>query len=227
VSAWLIIAVAGGIAAADTTALFQGMLFQPLVVGTLLGAALGLPLEGALLGGLLQLLWISDLPIGGASFPDIGPASAGVIGGVLLVGVPEPVSLGQAGLAAVICALPLAWLAGRTVIWQRRYQRGMAPRALAAVRAHRPGYLRWLLVEGITLSFVRGALFAFTAALLTGRLLPLLWSPTRLPDPNYWLLLTVLAGAGAAQAAGLLDLRTAWPWLVAGLLLGILGVWWL
>jgi len=69
-SGWIILLIAGGAAAADTTAFLQTMLHQPLVIGTLLGAALGLPIEGAYLGALLQLLWIADLPIGAAVFPD-------------------------------------------------------------------------------------------------------------------------------------------------------------
>ena len=46
----MILTIAGSVAAIDTATLFQGMFNQPLVICTLLGAAVGLPLEGAYLG---------------------------------------------------------------------------------------------------------------------------------------------------------------------------------
>jgi mannose/fructose/N-acetylgalactosamine-specific phosphotransferase system component IIC len=65
-----LISLFGGLLILDTTAVLQILISQPLVSGTLLGWMLGDVSLGLRLGILLQLLWLNQLPVGGAKVPE-------------------------------------------------------------------------------------------------------------------------------------------------------------
>lgn len=58
------IAVLGGVIGLDRTAFGQCMLSQPIVAGPLVGWVLGDPIAGAIIGALLELIWVLDMPVG-------------------------------------------------------------------------------------------------------------------------------------------------------------------
>ncbi len=64
------IAVLGALLSLDTTAAFQFMISQPLIACTIVGGVMGNLLLGLEIGFLLQLLWISYLPVGAVLFPE-------------------------------------------------------------------------------------------------------------------------------------------------------------
>ncbi|MEK6599125.1 MAG: PTS sugar transporter subunit IIC [Deltaproteobacteria bacterium] len=55
----------GGLLSLDRTAAFQVMLSRPLVASPVIGYILGDAMTGLLIGGVLELLFIGELPIGG------------------------------------------------------------------------------------------------------------------------------------------------------------------
>ena len=58
------IALVGGLIGLDRTAVGQFMISQPIVVGPLTGWILGDPGAGAVIGAVLELIWVLDMPIG-------------------------------------------------------------------------------------------------------------------------------------------------------------------
>ena len=62
-------------AAMDGAALGQFMVSRPFVSGTLAGAVLGDPLMGAMVGGVMELLFLGNLAVGGVVLPEPGPAA--------------------------------------------------------------------------------------------------------------------------------------------------------
>jgi mannose/fructose/N-acetylgalactosamine-specific phosphotransferase system component IIC len=58
------IALVGGVVGLDRTAVGQFMISQPIVVGPLTGWMLGDPGAGMIMGVVLELIWVLDLPIG-------------------------------------------------------------------------------------------------------------------------------------------------------------------
>ncbi len=58
------IAFAGGIIGLDRTALGQFMISQPIVAGPLTGWLLGDPGAGIIIGAVLELIWLLDMPVG-------------------------------------------------------------------------------------------------------------------------------------------------------------------
>lgn len=57
--------VAGGVISLDRSAAFQVMLSRPIVAGPLIGIICGSLYTGVVIGAILELLWIGDLPVGG------------------------------------------------------------------------------------------------------------------------------------------------------------------
>ena len=60
----MIAALAGGVIGLDRTAAGQFMVSQPIVAGPLTGLILGDVMAGLLIGALLELIWVMDVPVG-------------------------------------------------------------------------------------------------------------------------------------------------------------------
>jgi len=61
----ILIFIVGGIVALDTTAFYQSMISQPLVVCTFFGFIWGEVYTGAVLGIILEMIWLKLIPVGG------------------------------------------------------------------------------------------------------------------------------------------------------------------
>ena len=69
----------------DRTHAFQIMISRPIVAAPLVGAFLGNPMDGLLVGVMVELLWTHHLPVGAATPPDetafaVLATSAGILG---------------------------------------------------------------------------------------------------------------------------------------------------
>jgi len=216
--------------AADTTALAQVMVSQPLVAAWLAGMVVGDPAAGLAVGVVLQAVWGRAAALGGASFPWVGPAA--VVGGALAGLGPGPAT--RLGVLAVPAAAPLALSlaaaflvaeVGRPLVMAKRRRRtGLVRRAEACADAGRGGALVALNLGGVAESVLAGAV-------ITGAGLALGWIGLRIVEflpaaDGRWVALPVLAagvGSSAAQAA---RGRKAWIWLGAAAGLAAVG-WWL
>jgi len=69
------ICLVGGLLVLDQTAVLQILISQPLVAGSIIGWLLGDIRLGLHLGLLLQLLWLNQIPVGGAKIPEGNLAS--------------------------------------------------------------------------------------------------------------------------------------------------------
>ena len=223
-SEWLLLAFLGAVVSTDTTAFLQGMVHQPLVACTLIGSALGQPLEGAYFGALLQLLAMGELPVGGAHFPEIGTVALGLTSGALMALAAGTVDLGFAGIVVALLVLPLSWAASLLVNRQRELQSRFLPRVMAAVDSGRPGLVRWYLLVGVGHSFLRGAATATVTALLSLVLLRLLGSlPLAAGVPPY-AVLAGMVGVGLGVVFELFDNREALFWVTTGVVATVAGL---
>ena len=64
------ISLIGSLIVLDTTVAFQFLISQPIIACTLLGLYLGDPYLGMQIGIFLQLLWLSNMPVGAAIVPE-------------------------------------------------------------------------------------------------------------------------------------------------------------
>ena len=80
------------------------MTSRPLVVATLTGLFLGDPVQGVIMGSILELMFIGSFPVGAAVSPDFGSAGAICTAFAILTGGGEAV--------ATAMALPISLLGG-------------------------------------------------------------------------------------------------------------------
>jgi mannose/fructose/N-acetylgalactosamine-specific phosphotransferase system component IIC len=91
----LVIAFAGGIVGLDRTALGQIMVSQPIVAGPVTGWLLGDAAAGMIIGGVLELIWVLDMPVG-----TFVPADA-TVGAMAATAIAVLGSNGRAGLDVI------------------------------------------------------------------------------------------------------------------------------
>jgi hypothetical protein len=103
----------GGWVALDGAAVGQFLISRPLIAASVAGLLVGAPMEGMVVGLLLELAHIAHVPLGGVRLPEPGP-------GAVVAG--SAVGLGGDGLLLALAftlGLALSWLGGWTVTWHR------------------------------------------------------------------------------------------------------------
>lgn len=204
----------GVVTALDLVTVLQSMVARPLVAGTVAGAILGDPASGVLVGMILELFALEVLPVGGARYPDFGPAA--VAGAVAVAHAPLP-AIGP----GVAVGLLVAYVGDWSIVAVRRWNTVRVHAAAAALDAGDLRTISQVQLSGI----VRDA---FRAAVLTAGGLGLALAARRWPpldDRGAHVLTAVLGGVALATAAmngaRLVERgRGAW-WFLAGLVGGV------
>ncbi len=206
----------GGLLAWDGTSLGQTMMSRPIVAATLAGWVLGDATSGLVLGGVLELLYLSVVPVGGARFPEVGPAA--------VVGAATAAAAGWGPAIALGCLMALAWgqLGGASIVVLRRINDRLAPNPFAGPvdptrveRAHLTA-MCLDLVRGTVLTLV-GILVGVHAVAPAVELWPLSWSATLA------LLLVVTAVPAGALLRSLGGARRRGVLFGLGALVGLAG----
>ncbi len=203
----------GTLAGLDLVSVGQTMVGRPLVAGTVAGLLLGDPGAGALVGMTLELFALDLLPVGGARYPDYGPAA--VAGAATAAGVPGVLGLGP----AIAVALVVGYLGEQAIQLVRRGNSADVRRNRAGLDAGDTGCLCRVHWRGMLRDAARALVVTLVGLALAAaaRRLPLALRGTVLVG-------TVAVGAALAVAVtGALRLGgrgTARAWLAAGLVAG-------
>jgi len=204
----------GVMAGIDLVSVLQVMVARPLVSATVAGVILGEPASGVLVGMLLELYALEVLPVGGARYPDYGPAAvaatvAAAGGGMEMLGV------------GALVGLLVAYAGEGSILALRRWNTRQVHAVAAPLDA---GDFR--VIQSVQLAGI--ARDAFRALLLTAAGLALALAARRWPpvSARAGLLLTaVLAGIGLGTAIlngkRLVQGRSGLAWLGAGVLGGV------
>lgn len=153
---WIVVALLGGLVGLDATSFPQAMISRPLVAGAVTGALFGRPIEGVLIGFIMEAFALIILPVGAARYPESGTAT---VAGVAAYGAAAAPGLQPGGVALVVAlALLWEWLAGESVVAQRRSN----GRLLAREGAIAPAPLERRHLAAMGLDFARGAVLAVT-----------------------------------------------------------------
>jgi mannose/fructose/N-acetylgalactosamine-specific phosphotransferase system component IIC len=149
---YLPLTLLGGLLALDGTAMGQFMVSRPLVAGVLAGWVVGDPVLGLLIGGIMEVYFISIFPVGGSEFPEGGPpALVAVATGVAVAG-PAGVAM---GVAVGLLLSRLGALSTR--IFRRLNGRIVADPSRMNVTTSR---IIWAHLACLGLDFVRGCLLS-------------------------------------------------------------------
>jgi len=148
----------GGLLALDGTAFGQFMISRPLVAGVLTGWVVGDPAQGLLIGGILEVYFISIFPVGGAEFPEGGPPTLVAVAAGVAVSGPAGVAFGT------FLGFLLSRLGAYSIRFLRRVNGRLAPdpsrREVTASR------VVWAHITGVALSFVRGCLLSLVGLVI-------------------------------------------------------------
>jgi len=148
----------GGLLALDGTSLGQFMISRPLVAGVLTGWMVGDPVLGLLIGGILEVYFISIFPVGGAEFPEGGPPA--------LVAVATGVAIsGPAGVAAgALLGLLLSRVGAVSVRVLRKINGRLVPDP--SRREVTPARVVGAHLAGLFFDFARGCLLSLAGLVL-------------------------------------------------------------
>jgi len=145
----LTLCLLGGALAVEGTSFGQFMASRPLVAATVTGWVLGDPASGLILGAVLELLHLSVVPVGGARFPEVGPAA--------VVATATAAAGGWQGAGIALgCLMALAWgqLGGWSIVVLRRVNGRVAPDPFQGPVA--PAMAEWSHVTAMGMDLVRG-----------------------------------------------------------------------
>lgn len=207
----------------DRTAALQLMLSRPLVAATATGMALGAPWLGLELGALLELLWLSRMPVGAAIPPDDTQIA---VGGVVLA-----VSLSPAfPTAAPYVLAPLVLLAamplGKLGQYFERLARHSNDRLMATARVEPGRAVERLHLRGLG-HFALASLTTFVIVVGGGTVILEFLGPLLLPAVTTaapWLRLLFIL-VGSAVLLRTLHVGRALPLFVVTFLTGMLVLW--
>ncbi|NIA19453.1 MAG: hypothetical protein GWP07_03330 [Xanthomonadaceae bacterium] len=124
-TAALKIAGVGSLLSLDRTAWGQLMVSRPIVLAPIIGLLCGNGAIGLLVGVLIELLWISELPVG-ATIPSDDTLFAAVASGVITTivtsqDISDPVSIGSLIFLVFVTMIPLASQGKKIDIMVRKY----------------------------------------------------------------------------------------------------------
>lgn len=213
---WLVLGLLGGLVGLDSTSFPQAMISRPLVAGTLTGVLFGHPVEGVVIGFIMEAFSLITLPIGAARYPESGTATVAAVGAYMAAIAPG-LSPGPL-LIAVTLGFGWEWVAGETVVLHRRSNGRLLTRhgTLAAeqlTRAH---------LAAMSMDFARAAIVVITGGLIGYALLALAADHWALSHGITWGVLTVLVatmvGTTIPLFGGAHARRVSWA---AGLLTGL------
>ena len=118
----------GGVAALDATPVAQTFLSQPLVTGTLLGAAWGEWRTALQVAVVLQILAASTVPVGARTPEDYATGGVIGVGSALALAGAHPFALSRdaCSMLGVMVGLVVAVLGAGLLKWQRRLNEGLS-----------------------------------------------------------------------------------------------------
>lgn len=190
------VALLGAVLGLDVVSFPQAMLSRPIVAATLAGALLGEPVQGMVMGAVLELFALETLPVGASRYPEWGSAS--VVAGALFA--TQPPDRGGALAMATVVGLLTAAVGSYSMVLVRRLNAHWARNRVAALEAGSARVVTGLQVYGLTADLVRGFLLTGAALALArvaaGYVLPRWHTPTTLE----YIVVTALATTVAAAA---------------------------
>lgn len=213
-------AVLGGLLALDGTSVGQLMVSRPFVAAALGGALVGHPAQGMAAGVVLEALHLAVLPVGASRYPEGGPAGVAA-GAVYAAAHPAPAAASATLLIAVLCALALEWVGGRTVVALRQANVRFAG---APAEGLTPGGLARRHGTPVALDFLRGAALALLGVLGIGALAAVAAELSGFPEVAAGTVVRLAAVAGIASALRLFG-RANYPLFLAGGAAGALVAW--
>ncbi len=220
---FILLFFAGGIVGLDTTAAWQILLAHPLISSSILGWIFGNLQLGMFFGFLMELIWLKDVPVGGAKFPEGNLGSLVGLGTILMVNTAGAMQHPWLLLWGILYAIFIAQLVGFTIILMRRNNEILVRWADHFAENANAGGVAWMHRLGVLHAFLHGAVWTVTAVWAGILFLPVL---TRAGESWFGLSLGsvkfAFLGLGIGAVGFLVTSRKNRFFLAIGILTGIL-----
>lgn len=207
-----------GVTAFDNVHAFQWMLSRPVIIGPIIGYAMGDVSSGMLCGAWIELIWLGVLPIGNYTPPDahitaVTSATAAILwgGGV----VPS--------LLAVLLFIPMG-IISKLIDLQLRHQ--LALRAEKLLETEPPYCISSLLPLGLFPIFAKAALMVLIAgvvAITISPIIELIMSNRKIVD-GLELSASLVPALGMVQLARCIGAKGRERWMLLGTMIAALGL---
>ncbi len=163
---YLILFFSGGIIGVDTTAAWQILISHPLISNTLIGWIFGdLPL-GLFFGLTTELIWLKDIPVGGARFPEGNIGSFVGVTSVLFARPEGALENPWLIFGGFLYIFLIAHLAGLTVPLLRRKNQTLVRWADHFANEGNASGVAWMHRLGVIYAFFHGAFWTMIAVWL-------------------------------------------------------------
>jgi PTS system mannose-specific IIC component len=213
----------GGLLALDRTAVFQIMISRPIVSGPIIGLLLGQPAVGVVMGGLVELIWISRLPLGGYVPPNESVGAMVGTAAVILAGPGDGTLSRSMIVLGFLFVPPVARLAAYLEVRLRYYNVGLVRLAERAVEKNKPRRIPYINMAGLAFNFVVAFFYILSTVSLTTWLLglvgPNLPPPVEAAFETMYLLIPLVA-----VTAALSNLNVKRAPLVFALVFGVIFI---
>lgn len=161
---WLWISLLGAVICLDNVAIGQFLISRPICCGSILGLVLGDIRTGLIIGALLEILWITPIPVGAIVLPDIETScitATAISVEIVKAGLMERSPM--AGLAICI-SLPVAFYGQYGGIIVRRINNKLSESAIKSVDKSY-NMILWVIL-GIFVFFMRYFLTCFISLII-------------------------------------------------------------
>ena len=218
----LTLSLVGGLLALDTTAVLQILISQPLISCTILGWLSNEISFGLHVGLLLQLIWLSQLPVGAARIP---AGNLGSITGVIMALHFKPVFPDYENvliLVAIIYAVSISYLGALLDARVRNWNSYFFKRAVGFVEQGKLSALGWINILALLFRFLVMSTLIFVGVQLGDFVFRLLIEETP-ADIDYYARFLEMAviGSGIGMTLDLYRTRKSTFFLLTGVVIGL------
>lgn len=215
------ISLIGSLIVLDTTVAFQFLISQPLIACTLLGWFLGDPYLGMQIGIYLQLLWLSNMPVGAAIVPE-GNFAAIVITALVVRYSQLNVNFYTVLIIAILFGVLISYLGGQLIKINRKSNTFFLKKVVADIKKGNMHPLSYINILSL-ISHYLGTVVAILVALNIGDFLysrinfiPVEW------EIYFKRASFVVLGVGVGLIIPIFSERYSKKIMIAGLFIGIL-----
>jgi mannose/fructose/N-acetylgalactosamine-specific phosphotransferase system component IIC len=190
------IALLGALLGLDVVSFPQAMVSRPIVASTVVGAFIGNPPAGLLIGVVLEMIALDTLPFGASRYPEWG--SAGVVGGALFAA--QPPAMPGALPASVLAALLTASISSWSMVVLRRIIASRLERTRDRIEEGSRQALLSLHLSGMSMDLLRGALVTTIAMLIFSplvRAIVAVWGSESAPSRAVVVVIAAVVAGGA------------------------------
>ncbi|HID38787.1 MAG TPA: hypothetical protein EYP36_04640 [Calditrichaeota bacterium] len=218
---WL--SLAGAALMMDTTATFQILVSQPIVACTVIGYLAGDPSMGLHIGLLLQLLWLSDLPVGATLIPAGNYAS--IVSAAVAVELNKyfPEKHYLIVLSIVIYALILSYLGAKMTKVNRNWNTYFFNKAVQHVESGNTRAITLINYQALGIHFLIAFLLVLSGVIFGNLLIGFITSELSLAwNEKARFIEVALLGTGAGLTLSLFKRNEIKTWMLVGIVVALL-----